>query len=151
MKNCKFLLKIFIKSIKKYWKKIRSNLGKKFTKEPTYKSDRHVYINTRIREYGSVIRTAFRRNNVSKALNENVSYKCFPLIKLESEENLFYLQTILGKCKYDVENAKRNRGIVNEFERSASDESDSELDTSSDDGSDDDKEFLGGSENNESN
>ena len=80
------------------------------------------------------------------------------MIKLESiirsEENLSYPQTILEECKYDVKNIRRNRHITDEFETSASDESDNEPDTSSDDGSEDDdndEEILGGSENNESN
>ena len=65
-------MKNYFKKYKEIWKKIRSKLGKKFAKEPTYKSDKHVYINTKIREYGGVIRTNFYRNKVSKAPNEDV-------------------------------------------------------------------------------
>ena len=39
--------------------KIRSKFGKELAKEPTYRYDRNVYINSKIREYGGVIRTKF--------------------------------------------------------------------------------------------
>ena len=80
------------------------------------------------------------------------------MIKLEStirsEETLYYPQTILEECKYDVKNIKRSRRITDEFEKSASDESDNEPDSDSNDGSDnddDDEEFLRKLESNKSN
>ena len=61
------------------------------------------------------------------------------LTKLESiirsEENLCYPQKILE----DVKNNKRSRSITDEFEKSASNESDNETENESDDGSDDDE------------
>ena len=53
------------------------------------------------------------------------------LIRLESvinsEKDLYYPQTILEECKYDVKNIRRNRRITDELEKSASDESDKSL------------------------
>ena len=53
------------------------------------------------------------------------------LIRLESvinsEKDLYYPQTILEECKYDVKNIRRNRCITDELEKSASDESDKSI------------------------
>ena len=51
--------KELFKKYKEIWEKIRSKIGKEFAKEPTYESNKYAYINTKIREFGGVIRTDF--------------------------------------------------------------------------------------------
>ena len=149
--------KLLLEKYTEIWEKIRSKIGKEFAKKPIYRSKEHVYRNTNIREHGAVIRTEFHKNKVSKTPNAKFPYKSLVIIKLESiiraEENLYYPQTMLEECKYDVNDIKRNRQITKDFERSTSDESDTEPDNELDDGSDDDDdddEYFRKSENNES-
>ena len=127
------MIKNYLKNIKKYGKKIRSMIGKEFIKEPSHESNKRAYINSKIREFGGVVRTNFSQNKVSKAPEEKFPYKCLSLIKLEtiirSEETLYYPQTILKECKYDLKNIKRSRLITDEFEKNPSDESDNEPET----------------------
>ena len=99
--------------------------------------------------------THLYNNSVSKVPNANLPHKCLPLIRLESitrtGENIYYPNTILEECYYEIKEIKKTRRITKNFEKSAFNESDNEPYTSSDDGSDNDDVYSTKSENNVSN
>ena len=107
------------KLIKKYEKmlvKTSSIINKEFCNELTYNDgNNNRSIKAKIREFGDIIITRFYNNKVPKVPKAKTSYKCLSLIKLESilrvKETLYYSQTLLEECKYDVKNIKENRGI----------------------------------------
>ena len=73
--------------------------------EPVY-GDNDKYINTKIKLYGDKINTNFQGK---KILKENASYKCLPLIMLDSvirENKKYYPQTLLEECKYEISKKK---------------------------------------------
>ena len=61
----------------KIWEKISNLIDRKFDSEPVYGD----YIKTKVKMYGDKINTIFRNNKIPK---QNVSYKCLPVIMLDS-------------------------------------------------------------------
>ena len=133
-----------LKKHEKLWERITSITNKVFCNKFAYNDDNNSrYIKTKIREFGDIIRTHFYNNKVPKVPKVKTSYKCLSLIKLVSilgvKETLYYSQTLLEECKYDVKNIKGNRRIDYDFEKSSSDKSDNEPESETDSESDDDK------------
>ena len=102
------MMKIYLKSMKKYGKKISSIKNKESTKKSTYKSSNNAYINLKTKEYGDWI-NYFYNKKLSKV---NIRYKCLALIMLEStsmvEGNKYYLQTFIYDCEYGLKNDLKN-------------------------------------------
>ena len=69
---------------------------------------------------------------MKKIIKENVSYKCLPLIMLDSVLKVnkkYYPQALLEECKYVIKKDKIENLINDDFESSSSDnESDNESD-----------------------
>ena len=119
--------KELLKEYTKVWAKIRDLICKKIDSEPIY-GDK--YIKTKIRSYSNDIRTNFHgEGNTRKVLKESCSYKCLPLIALDSVIKMgkkYYTQTLLEECKYKVTKKKMEDLITENFDSSS--ESDSESD-----------------------
>ena len=84
----------------------------KFDSEPVY-GDSDKYIKTKIKLYGDKINTNFQG------------------------KKLYYPQTLLEECKYEIKKNKIENLINDDLDPSSSDESDNESDHGSDDGTDD--------------
>ena len=72
--------------------------------------------------------TNFQGQKVPK---ENASYKCIPLIMLDSVIRVnkkYYPQTLLEECKYVIRKSKMENLINHDLTLSSSDESDNESD-----------------------
>ena len=71
------------------------------------------------------MKNSFSYNKVLRAPKERAPHKCLALIKLESifneKEDVYYSQTYLEECKYDVKDVKRSIRIIDELEKSLSD------------------------------
>ena len=71
------------KLLKKYtniWERVSNLMNIKFDSEPVY-GDNDKYIKTKIESYGDKLNTNFQGKKIPK---ENASYKCLPLIMLDS-------------------------------------------------------------------
>ena len=78
--------------------------------------------------YEDNININFHRN---KMIKQNLSHKCVPLIMLDSVVRInekYFSQTPLEKCKYNIENNKRDTHIDYDFNTSSSEQSDSQPD-----------------------
>ena len=62
------------------WEKISNLMSIEFDSEPVY-GDNDKYIKTKIKMYGDRVNTNFQGKKVPK---EDISYKCLPLIMLDS-------------------------------------------------------------------
>ena len=74
------MLKKLLKKYIKIWEKISSLIDKNFDSEPVYGGN-DKYITTKINSYGDKINTNFQGRKIPK---EDISYKCFSLIMLDS-------------------------------------------------------------------
>ena len=86
--------------------------------------------------YGDKVNSNFQGK---KVLKENVSYKCLPLIILDSlirVNKKYYPQTLLEECKYVTRKNKMENLINNDLSLSSPGESDNEDDNESDHESD---------------
>ena len=98
------------------------------------------YIKMKIKIYGGSINTNFQSKGRPK---EKAPCKCFSIIMLDSVvkvKKIYYSQTLLEECKYEIKMTKGENIIDDELEASSSDD---ESDIVSDDDeteSDDDKE-----------
>ena len=91
--------KELLKEYTKVWEKIRDLICKKIDSEPIY-GDK--YIKTKIKSYNNDIRTNFHgEGNTRKVPKESNSYKCLPLIVLDSAIKMgkkYYPQILLEEC-----------------------------------------------------
>ena len=69
-----------LKKYNKIWEKANDLMNIKFDSEPVY-GDNDKYIKTQIKLYGDKINTNFQGKKIPK---ENASYKCLPLIMLNT-------------------------------------------------------------------
>ena len=72
-----------------------------------------------------------RKIQGQKVPKENASYKCLPLIMLDSVirvYNMHYPQTLLQECKYEIKKYKMKNSINDDFDLSSSGKSDNERD-----------------------
>ena len=86
--------------------------------------------------YEDRVNTNFQGKKVPK---ENASYKCLPLIMLDSVIRVnkkYYPETLLEECKYPIRKNKMENLINDDLDLSSSDESDNESDNESDGKSD---------------
>ena len=126
------------KKYTKIWARVSSLMNIELDSEPVY-GDNDKYVNTKIKSYGDKINTNFQCKQIPK---ENASYKCLPLIILDSVVRVnkkYYLQTLFEKCKYTIKMNKKENLINDELSPSLSDESDNEPDSESDSDSDSDE------------
>ena len=96
-------------------------MNKKFDSEPVY-GDNDKYIKTKIKSYGDKVNTNFQGKKIPK---ENASYKCLPLIMLDSVIRVskkFHLQTLLEECKCQINKTKIENLINDELYLSLSDD-----------------------------
>ena len=76
-----------------------------FDSEPVY-GDNDKYIKAKIKSYGDEVNTNFQGKKIPK---ENASYKCLPLIMLDSVIRVskkFYPQILLEECKCEINKTK---------------------------------------------
>ena len=93
-KNMSFLIKddeVWDK-YDKIWDVIKDKLGIRFHSEHVYE---YKYLKAKLREFGSVIKTNFLGNNMSK---ENMHYTCIACITIDSAMRM-HLQVYLKECK----------------------------------------------------
>ena len=101
-----------------------------FYKKPVY-GDNDKCIKTKIKIYSGSVNTNFQGKKMPK---EKVPCKSLSIIMLDSAvkaKKKYYPQTLLEECKYELKKIKMENLIDGEFEKSSSDESDS--DSKSDD------------------
>ena len=80
--------------------------------------DKDKYIKTKIKLYGDKINTNFQGKKIP---NENASYKCLPLIMLDSvirSNNKYYPQTLLEECKFEIKKNKMENLINDDLDPS---------------------------------
>ena len=103
-------------------------MNKEFDSESVY-GDNDKYINTKIKSYGDNVNINFHGTKIPK---ENASYKCLPLIMLDSVIRVskkYYTQIVLEECKYKIKKNKMKNLINDDIDLSSSDdESDNESD-----------------------
>ena len=90
-----------LKKYNKIWESVNNLLSIKFDSERVY-GDNDKYIKTKIKLYGDKINTNFQGKKYQK---ENASYKCLPLIMLDSvikTNKKYYPQILLEECKYEI-------------------------------------------------
>ena len=127
-----------LKKYTKIWERVSSFMNIKFDSESVY-GDNVKYIKRKIKSYGDKINTHFQSKKIPK---ENASYKCLPLIILDSvirANEKYYPQTLLEECKYEIKKNKMENFVNDDLDLSSSDECDSEFDSGSDNGSENDK------------
>ena len=98
---------------------------------PVY-GDNDKYIKTKIKSYGDRVITIFQGK---KLPTESASYKCLPLIMLDSvikTGKKYYPQTLLEQYKYEIIKNKMEKFINDNVDLSSSDESDNEVDDKAD-------------------
>ena len=87
------------------------------------------YIKAKIKSYGDKLNTNFQGKKIPK---ENASYNYLSLIMLDSVIRVskkYYLQTLLGECKYEIKKTKMENLINDDLCLSSSDdETDNEFD-----------------------
>ena len=105
----------------------------KFDSDPVCGDDEK-YKKTKIKLYRDKVNTNFQGKELPK---ENVSYKCLPLIMVDSvirASKKHYSQTLLEGCKYEIKNNKMENLINDDLDLSSSDnETDNDIDNESDD------------------
>ena len=100
----------------------------KFECKPIYGED-DKYIKAKIKSYQDKLNTNFQGKKTPK---ENSTYKCLPIITLESIIKInkkYYPQILLDERKYEVQNKKVENLINDDLELTSSD---SESDSGSD-------------------
>ena len=78
----------------------------------------------KIKSYADEINTNFQSKKIPK---EDGSYKCLPLIMLDSVISInekYFSQTLMEKCKYTIKKNKMKNLINDDLDPSSSDESD---------------------------
>ena len=105
-----------------------------FDSEPVY-GDNDKYIKAKIKIYAGSMITNFQSRKVPK---EKAPCKCLSIIMLDSvikAKKKYYPQTLLEECKYEQEKIKMENLIGDDLEISESGESDSDsnIETESDD------------------
>ena len=105
-----------------------------FDSEPVY-GDNDKYIKTKIKIYAGSMITNFQSKKMPK---EKAPCKCLSIIMLDSvikAKKKYYPQTLLEECKYEQEKIKMENLIGDDLEISESGESDSDsnIETESDD------------------
>ena len=115
-----------LKNYTKIWKRLSSLTNIEFDSEPIY-GDNGIYIKKKIKFCEDEENTNFQGNKIPK---ENASYKCLPLIIIDSVIRVnkkYYPQTLLEECKYKIKKNKIENRINNDLSLSSSDnESDNE-------------------------
>ena len=102
---------IYKKLLKKYtkiWEKVSSLINIKCDSEPVH-GDNDKYIKTKMNLYGDKVNTNFRGKKIP---NEKASYKCLSLVMLDSVIRVnkkYYPQTLLEKCKYEIQKNKNGK------------------------------------------
>ena len=90
------------------WDKIKETLSIEFHSKPVYDKK---YIKTKVREFGSVIKTNFLGNGIPK---ENMHYICIACITINSVKKIEkknHPQVHLEECKYKAKKLKMSRLI----------------------------------------
>ena len=106
-KHMSFMIKddnIFDK-YNKIWHKIKEKLNIKFYSMPVYDQ---IYINAKVREFDSKIKTNFLGTGIPK---ENMHYTCIACITTDSARKMDkknYPQVYFEECKYEV---KKNTNV----------------------------------------
>ena len=121
---------MIVKKYTKIWEKVSILINTEFDSEPVYR-DSNKYIKAKIKSYGDKVNTNFQSKKTPK---ENVSYKCLPLIMLDSVIRVskkYYPQILLEECKYEIKKTKIENLINDDLEQSSSDE-ESDNETKSD-------------------
>ena len=93
-------------------------MNKEFDSELLY-GDSDTYIKTKVKSYGDKINTNFQGKKIAK----ESTCKCLSMIMLDSVIRVnkkYYPQTLLEKCKYDI-NDKMENPINDNLEPSSSD------------------------------
>ena len=120
------------KKYNRIWEIVSNLLNTEFDSEPVY-GDKDKHIKTKIKMYEDRVNSNFQGKEVPK---EDASYKCLPLIVLESAIRVskkYYPQTLLEECKYLIRKNKMENFINDDSDLSSSDnETDSEYDNESD-------------------
>ena len=123
---------MIVKKYTKIWEKVSILINTEFDSEPVYR-DSNKYIKAKIKSYGDKVNTNFQSKKTPK---ENVSYKCLPLIMLDSVIRVskkYYPQILLEECKYEIKKTKIENLIDGDLDLSSSDnESDNETDNETD-------------------
>ena len=107
-----------------------------FDSEPVY-GDNDKHIKRKINLYGDKVNTNFQDKKLPK---ENAAYKFLSFIMLYSVirvNKMYYPQTLLDECKYEIKNSKMENFINDDLDSSLSDESDNESEKESENESDD--------------
>ena len=108
-----------LKTYTKICEKISSSMDIEFGSKPVH-GDNDKYVKRKIKSYGDKVNTNFQGKKIPK---ENASYKCLSMIMLDSVIRVnkkYYPQTLLEKCKYDI-NDKMENPINDNLEPSSSD------------------------------
>ena len=87
----------------------------KFDSEPVY-GDNDKYIKTKTKSYGYKINTNFQGKKIPKG---KASYKCLSLMMLDSiirVSKMYYPQTLLEECKYEIKKNKIENLINDDLE-----------------------------------
>ena len=87
------------KKYKQIWSVIKNKLGIKFHSKPIYEEK---YLEAKVKEFDSVIKTNFLSNGIPK---ENMHYTCIAYITVDSVMKIDkqnYPQVYLEECKYTV-------------------------------------------------
>ena len=116
----KVIDKKMLKKLTKIWGKISSLMNKVFDSEPAY-GDNDNQIKTKIKSNEDKINTNFQSKKITKG---NTSYKCLPLIILDSVIRVnkkYYPQTLFEECKCEIKNNKMENVIKDVLELSSSD------------------------------
>ena len=126
--------KQILKNYNKIWKKVENSWNIDFESKPVYGDD-NKYIKTKIEIYADSLITNFHNKKMPK---ENAPCKCLSIIMIDSvvrANKKYYPQALLEECKYIQEKIKIENYINEDLENSGSD-SDSNDETESDIGID---------------
>ena len=85
------------------WDKIKEKLNIKFNSEPVYDK---IYIKTKVKEFGSVIKTNFLSNKIPKKNKDCTWIACITIDSGMKIEKKNYPQDFLEECKYKIKKTK---------------------------------------------
>ena len=97
-----------LKSYTKIWKRISDLMNIKFDSEPVYGDS----VKTKIKTYEDRINIIFHDNKMAK---QNVSYKCLPVIILDSvirTNKKYFRQILLKECRYEVKKIIKQKNLL---------------------------------------
>ena len=117
--------KQLLKKYNQIWKRVEKLLKIEFDSKPVYGDD-DKYIKTKIIMYGGSMFTNFQGKKMPK---EKAPCKCLSIIMLDSvirANKKYYPQTLLEECKYEQEKIKMENLFEDDWEKSESEESDSD-------------------------